>query len=287
MPPALVKHVLVPLLWDPLDGLIEAALVGSIKFVQLFLDLEAPINGSPWILINAVKSGSIECLNYLLSKGALRMSMPKKSHEVRSLPWTDKRLELADAVDFAVYLGQFEMFKLLESKFECEIAYCTHYYLTVAAICRHTDMVKYFYPKVTSWYTKMETFAIAILDRNYDLVDFLAQAGAQVLNWIYYGSYKIIAKDPRLFLGVKDTLDFQHDELFKHIDPNDLNMLELIFKDLKLTKKYTVHMALAAMDYVDRHSILETLIKLDFQRETIGEVLSVPYPYFLVSYPDW
>ena len=293
LPPALIEHVLVPLLWDPLSGLLEAALIGSIKYVQLFLDLGAPINESPWILINAVKSGNLECLKLMLSK--VKCIMPLDLFGVQcnvlSPLWQGtKTIYLKNAIDFAVCLGHLKMFKLFEANFPIAGSY--PYYLEIATCREHIDMIKYLWTKMANyaqaWHSKMVAFAAAIWDKNYDLVDFFVQAGAVVPLEHYFKAYYSIANDSELFLRIKDTPGFDDSRLFWYIDPNNLKMVKLILKELKkFNKEYIVHVTTCATEHIDQATVLDLLVKLDFPKETIDEVRSVPYPHFLVTYPEW
>lgn len=293
MPPALIEHVLVPLLWDPYEGLKEAALMGCIKFVKLFIRLMASNYLPPWILIDAVNGGNLECFNYLLSKGAHVSSLivpHAVQHKIRP-PWWKRKAttDLKDAVDFAVHLDHLEMFKIFDSNITIPKDY--PYYLEIATFSRSTAMIKHLFRmdhKKIDYYSRMQAFAAAMWDKNYDLVDFIAKVRrARMPDLLCFNAYECVANDSELFLRVKGIQSFDHSRLFEHIEPNNLKMVELIFKDLKeateryYTNKYVVHVALAAIEYGDRSTVLKLLVDLDFPVEIIDEVRNEPYPHFL------
>lgn len=70
LPQDLIKYSLIPFIWDPLDGLLEASMNGSIPDAILFLDLGADVNESPLILIYAAFGGHLEYIKFLLTRGA-------------------------------------------------------------------------------------------------------------------------------------------------------------------------------------------------------------------------
>lgn len=288
LPPDVVKQDLLPYLKDPLKGLLEAATKGSIENIQLYLDLNAPIDGSPLIMINVAWSGNIACFEYLLAKGATIQSCRL---EVRNT-MDSESVEMRDVSNAAVLRGHFEMLKYLNSKINIFDNKCLN--LTLAVYSGHLEIVEYILCEMQNKHINESfgityAFEMAIKLKNDMMIDRFLKINPPPEFRSCRDVFRVIVNDPNLYHKMK--LSLNPDCYIKLIvgfvvypNENTIIDLETVFRDVKQSQNIN-HMICAVANAIyagtetDHYYGANHIIEYDKNFQRIKElVIKLDYP---------